>query len=38
MHICPAEIGAALILFEQAQHSYWYMRWRAAEIIRGWRM
>ena len=35
MHICPAEIGAALILFEQAQYSYWYAKWRIQEIWRG---
>ncbi len=38
MHICPAEIGAALILFEQASMVYWYLVWRAQEIWRGWHM
>lgn len=34
MHICPAEIGAALILFEQITHIFWYLIWRGQEILR----
>ena len=28
MHICPAEIGAALIMMQQATLVYWYARYR----------
>jgi len=38
MHICPAEIGAALILYDQAKYSFWYIIWRAKEILRGWNL
>ena len=38
MHICPAEVVAALIMFEQAQYSYWYAKWRIQEFIRGWNL
>ena len=38
MHICPAEIGAALMIFEQATLVYWYYKMKVLEIWRGWRM
>ena len=28
MHICPAEIAAALIALEQATITYWYLKMR----------
>ena len=28
MHICPAEIAAALIIFQQATFMYWYAKMR----------
>lgn len=28
MHICPAEIGAAMILLQNATLTYWYIRYR----------
>jgi hypothetical protein len=37
MHICPVEIGAVLIMFEQAQYSYWYLRWKLSEWREAWR-
>ena len=32
MHICPAEIAAALIMIEQATMIYWYAKMRTLEI------
>lgn len=29
MHICPAEIGAALLMIEQATLTYWYIKLHA---------
>jgi hypothetical protein len=28
MHICPAEIGAALIMMQQGTLIYWYLKMR----------
>lgn len=32
MHICPAEIGAALLFIEQATIVYWYVKMRVLEF------
>ncbi len=32
MHICPAEIAAALFMFEQATVMYWYLKMQAQGI------
>lgn len=33
MHICPAEIVAALFMFEHMNYACWYCVWRAKEIL-----